>query len=104
MVWGKQHPPGLIFHSCQHRLMKASAPPKGPLQTWPGRHESLLLCPSGVVVPEALMAHVDASMQENNQVSSEPGWSILPTKPSQPPKKGQHPNHLLQMDPGLCSP
>lgn len=35
----------------------------------------------GMGVPEALMAHVDASMQENKQVSSEPSWSTLLPNP-----------------------
>lgn len=55
-----------------------------------------MLCSSGIMVHEALMAHMDASMQENKQVNSEPSWSIRPTKPSQPPERGQeHPNSLL---------
>lgn len=58
-----------------------------PLQSWPGRGDSHLLCPGGMAVPEVLMAHVDASMQENKRVSSEPSWCILPTKLSQPPKR-----------------
>lgn len=96
---GKAASPGLLFHSCQHRPVKASAHPTCPLQSWPGKGDSLLLCLSGIVVPEAVMARMDASMQENKQVSSDPSWSILPTKPSQPPKRGQqHPNGLPRMD------